>query len=118
MKGVVGDFFKGVPKADAYMIKRVLHNWNEADSIKILKNSVAALNDKKNGRIFVVEKLIPKHLDGSPLIDFSLLSIALGSTPERTLDEFKYIASKASLELEKVIDSGAGVSLMVFKYRY
>jgi hypothetical protein len=33
---VAGDFFQAVPSADAYLLKHILHDWNDAECIDIL----------------------------------------------------------------------------------
>ena len=56
---VAGDFFKSVPAiADAIILKSVIHDWNDARSISILRNCRAAL--PSNGQLLLVERLMPE----------------------------------------------------------
>src|SRR5262249_45993520 len=58
---VPGDFFQRVPGgADAYLLANVLHDWDDADSVRILGAGRAALAN--SGRVLIVERLIPDDL--------------------------------------------------------
>ena len=111
---VGGDFFKAVPRADVYTVKRVMHNWNDENCIKILTNIRDSITDLKNGRILVIDKVMPQKSTKNFLVDSDILSMALGGI-ERTLAEFKEIGDAANLELEQQIDLESGVSILVFK---
>src|SRR4029450_5048333 len=54
---VAGDMFKEVPPADGYMMKMILHDWNDEECIQILSNIYRAA--PQNGRVFVIEHVIP-----------------------------------------------------------
>jgi hypothetical protein len=57
-----GDFFERVPAgADRYLLANVLHDWDDARSIHILRNCRRAM--ARTGRVLIVERLIPE--DGS-----------------------------------------------------
>ncbi len=54
---VAGNFFESVPAgADAYLLKHILHDWDDEHSITILKNCSSAMAE--NGRVLVVEQVI------------------------------------------------------------
>src|SRR5882757_1180187 len=56
---VAGDFFKSVPAiADAIILKSVIHDWNDARSISILRNCHQAL--PSGGKLLLVERLMPE----------------------------------------------------------
>jgi hypothetical protein len=54
---VGGDMFKEVPKADAYGLKRILHDWNDEECIAILENIRRAAAGP--ARVFIMEHLVP-----------------------------------------------------------
>ena len=57
-----GDFFESVPKGgDAYIMKYILHDWDDERSVKILANCRAAMNE--NGKVLVVDNVIPPGND-------------------------------------------------------
>jgi hypothetical protein len=56
---VAGDFFKSVPStAEAIILKSIIHDWNDARSISILRNCREAL--PSNGKLLLVERLMPE----------------------------------------------------------
>ena len=83
---VAGDMFREVPPADAYMVKRVLHDWNDGECLQILSNMHQAA--PKQGRVFVMEQVVPgpdtPHF--SKLFDIHML--VWGTGLERTAEEY------------------------------
>lgn len=83
---VAGDFFTAVPGADLYLLKTVLHDWDDDQCVSILRNCRAAVND--GGRALVVETVVGKigESDFAALSDMAMLAVTNGI--ERDLDEF------------------------------
>ncbi|XP_027172155.1 myricetin O-methyltransferase-like [Coffea eugenioides] len=46
---LAGDMFQSVPRANAILLKRILHDWSDEDRLKILKNCKKAIPEKENG---------------------------------------------------------------------
>ena len=96
-----GSFFEAVPKGgDAYIMKYIIHDWNDEQSMKILANCRAAMNEK--GRVLVVDAVIPPGNDPGwgKLLDINMLIIG---GRERTKPEFAAMFAKAGLKLTRVI---------------
>ncbi|GAA3831212.1 hypothetical protein GCM10022206_82090 [Streptomyces chiangmaiensis] len=53
---VGGDFFEEVPVADLYVLKYILHDWDDDGCVRILKNCRSSLVD--GGRVAVVDQLV------------------------------------------------------------
>ena len=51
-----GDFFKSVPAADAYVMKHIIHDWDDERAIQILKN--CAVHLKPGGRLILIEVVL------------------------------------------------------------
>jgi len=85
-KYVAGDMFDAVPKADAYSLKMILHDWNDQECIEILSNIRKAAN--KPARVFIVEHIVPKHdvHHFSKLFDIHMM--CWGTGQERTEAEY------------------------------
>ncbi|MFF7211863.1 methyltransferase [Streptomyces sp. NPDC008238] len=83
---VTGDFFESVPPADLYLLKMVLHDWNDADCVTILSNCRASA--RPGARAVVVENVIGEiGAPGfEPLADMHMLAMLPGQ--ERDLPEF------------------------------
>ena len=98
---VAGDFFKSVPAADLYVLKQILHDWNDEEATTILSNCAQSMTP--GGRIVIVEMVIPD--DGSPsgaqLMDVNMLAILPGR--ERTQAEYSALLKRAGLRFERLV---------------
>jgi len=96
-----GDFFRSVPAGcDAYILKHVLHDWDDARCETILSRCRDAM--APGGRVLVVEMVVPPP--GVPsfarLIDLEMLTISSNGR-ERTEREFADLFAKAGLSLAR-----------------
>jgi len=97
-----GDFLESVPKGgDLYLLKHIVHDWDDARVSAILRNIRAAM--APNAKLVIVEMLIPD--DGSPspaiLLDLNMLVMLPGR--ERTASEMTALLAGADLVVERVI---------------
>jgi O-methyltransferase/methyltransferase family protein len=95
-----GDFFVGVPKdADAYLMKYIIHDWNDEKSRAILRHCREAM--RPDGRVLVVEHVIAKGNapDWAKLLDVNMLALLTGR--ERTLEQFRALLRSAGLRLRR-----------------
>jgi SAM-dependent methyltransferase len=98
---IPGDFFKEVPRGgDAYILKWVLHDWDDERSIAILKNCHRAM--VPDGRLFVVEAPLPRRNEPSlhKLMDVNMLVMTGGR--ERTEAEYRTLFDAAGFALTRV----------------
>ena len=105
-----GDFFKAVPSGgDAYMMKYILHDWNDEECVKILSNCRAAMN--RDGKVLVVDNVIAPGNDPSwgKLLDIQMLIIG---GRERTKEEFSALFAAAGLKLTKVVPTKCPLSIV------
>jgi O-methyltransferase domain/Dimerisation domain len=91
-----GDFFMSVPEADLYLLKLILHDWNDQQGVEILRRCREAM--LPGGRIMVIEFLIgavnaPAKL--AAFADMTMLLMLPGR--ERSLDEFDLLFASAGL---------------------
>jgi len=78
---IEGDFFESVPSgADTYLFRHIIHDWNDEQSVQILNNCRKVI--PKNGRLLIVEAVVPVGNEPSLAKDFDTL--ALGC-PERSI---------------------------------
>jgi len=106
-----GDFFESVPVgADAYVMKYVIHDWDDERSVRLLRNCRAAM--PSTGRILVVEHVVSpgNRFDWGKLLDINMM-VVLGSK-ERTKEEFRQLFSRAGLRLKRVIRTGSSLSIL------
>lgn len=92
-KYVAGDMFDAVPKADAYSLKMILHDWNDQECIEILSNIRKAANEP--ARVFIAEHIVPKHdvPHFSKLFDIHML--CWGTGQERTEAQYRALLEQA-----------------------
>ena len=97
---VGGDFFESVPQADLYLLKHILHDWDDEACICILKNCRRALRPR--GRIAVIELLLEEIGEPgmAPLYDATMMVLSSGR--ERSLMEFQRLFEAAGLAATKV----------------
>jgi hypothetical protein len=97
-----GNFFESSPKgADAYILKNVIHDWDDDRSTVILKNCREAIPE--NGKLLLVEYVIPSGNDPyfGKLLDIEMLVMLTGR--ERTKQEFEELYQAAGFRLSRII---------------
>jgi hypothetical protein len=103
---VAGDFFEKVPAADLYLLKTVLHDWDDERATTILRNCRASASD--SGRALVVETVVGEI--GKP--DFAVLSdigmLAVTGGMERALAEFDALFAAAGWRRVRTFPVGGG----------
>jgi len=102
-----GDFFKAVPKGDAYIMKHIIHDWDDPEALTILRNIRTQLEGQSNGRVILVESVIPS--DNAPnfgkLIDLEMMLLPGGR--ERTAAEFKSLFERAGFSQMRIVPTQA-----------
>jgi hypothetical protein len=111
---VGGSFFDGVPSGgSAYLLKTVIHDWDDARAAIILANCRKAMTS--GGKLFIVERALPDAGNFAPgpepfLLDLEMLVMTPGGR-ERTRGEFAKLLSDAQFELVKVIPTASPLNL-------
>jgi hypothetical protein len=107
---VSGDFFASVPSAEAYILKHIIHDWDDERSVTILKNIRKAMNP--GAKVLVVESVVPAG-DGphySKLLDLEMLASPGGV--ERTAEEYAALFEQANLRLTRIIPTRSPFSIV------
>lgn len=97
-----GDFFHSVPVGgDLYIISRVIHDWNDKDSIRILRNVRSAI--AAEGRLILLETMLQSDSSSvyPRLSDLNMLLRTGGC--ERTQENYRVLYRAAGFELTRVI---------------
>ena len=105
-----GNFFLSLPEADIFLLKHIIHDWDDDQSILILSNCARALRPK--GRVVLVERVLPESDCGSEasLADLNMLVLLPGR--ERTQREYADLISRAGLRLDRVTDTTSSISVI------
>ncbi|XP_045795457.1 isoflavone-7-O-methyltransferase 9-like isoform X1 [Trifolium pratense] len=103
---VDGDMFTYVPKADAVLLKWILHDWTSKDCIRILKKCKEAVtSDGKRGKVIVIDMVINEKKEDKQLTEIKLLmnvSISCLNGKERTEKEWKKLFIEAGFQDYKI----------------
>jgi O-methyltransferase domain/Dimerisation domain len=108
---VAGDFFASVPKgADAYIMKHIIHDWDDERAIKILSNIREAM--RADGKVLIVETVVPEGNEPhySKLLDLEMLSSPGGA--ERTAEEYRELLAAAGLRLTRIVPTKSPFSIV------
>lgn len=97
-----GDFFVSIPKYKVYTMKWTLHDWKEAEALKILQNIRQSIIDGPNSRLVVLESILADGRSArlSRYADMNMLMAANGL--ERTLNDWEGLAAKSGWRIERV----------------
>jgi orsellinic acid C2-O-methyltransferase len=112
---VAGSFFERVvPGADAYLLKHVIHDWNDKQAAAILKNCREAMPE--HGKLLIVEGVYPARIDqslagrGAAANDVNML-VSTGGR-QRSEDEFRELFAAAGMRLTRVVPTSARVCVI------
>jgi hypothetical protein len=112
---VEGDFFGSVPEGgDAYVLKDIIHDWDEDRALAILRNCHQAMTQHTSrlARLLIVEKVIPPGNApfAGKLTDITMLLIAGGR--ERTTVEYQALLEQAGFTLTKIVPTRSPASVI------
>ena len=108
---VGGSFFESVPAgADAYLMKFIIHDWDDAKSARILANCRDAM--APGGRVLVVDRVMQpgNGTDWSKWLDIQMMVGPGGQ--ERTKAEFAALFASAGLKLVRVHPTASAPSIL------
>lgn len=108
---VAGDFFEAVTAGgDAYIMKHIIHDWDDERSLVILRNCHRAMT--AGGKLLVVEVVIPPGNEPSfgKLMDIEMMLLPGGT--ERTEAEYRELFRAAGFELTRIVPTGSPVSVI------
>ncbi|HKO95542.1 MAG TPA: methyltransferase [Pyrinomonadaceae bacterium] len=108
---VGGDFFASVPAdADGYIMKHIIHDWDDERALKILRNIRNVM--KHDGRVMLVESVITasNQPDLGKLLDIEMLVSPGGK--ERTAKEYDELFARAGLRLTRIVPTQSPYSVI------
>ena len=111
-----GDAFVAVPAgADAYVLKGVIHDWEDKEAIAILRTCRAAMSD--GSKLILIERILPEQIDPDDALtrakfihDINMMVNPGGR--ERTEAEFRNLLSQAGLRLACVLAMPGPLAVM------
>ncbi|MFZ2897634.1 MAG: methyltransferase [Saprospiraceae bacterium] len=106
---VSGNFFESVPAADCMVLKHIIHDWSDENSVRILQRCKAGL--KENGRVLLVENVLQEPFDAITLFYDLHMQVMIGGA-ERTEAEYGELLAAAGLKLNRIIDTPSPVKIV------
>jgi len=107
-----GDLLTHLPEgADIYLLKSVIHDWNDSQSVRILQNCREVL--KENGKVLLVERIMPvRAKQGSALVMLDLRMLMVTGGRERSENEFRALFEFAGLVVRQIIPLPSGFNVI------
>jgi hypothetical protein len=103
---IAGDAFESVPSGgDAYILKWVLHDWDDDSCLRILRNCRETMRD--DTRLLVIERIVPRRAAPAPgdatkfLSDLNMLLLSGGC--ERTEEEYRRLLAAAGFSVRRTV---------------
>jgi hypothetical protein len=114
---VAGDMFRDVPHADAFVLKLILHDWDDASCARILENVCARLD--RGGRVIAIDNVMPPLGDVSDvpqkLLDVNMMLLLPGK--ERTRVEWEALYRGAGLAITAMVPVPDAFNMFVIEGR-
>lgn len=108
---VAGDFFESVPRgASAYLLRHIIHDWDDEKSVAILRNCRAATG--ANARLLIVEGIVPPGNEPSVSKFFDLAMMVLPGGMERTEHEYRQLFTASGFTLKRITPTATWISVI------
>lgn len=110
---VAGDFFESVPGgADVYLLKSVIHDWNDEQSRRILTRCRETMD--REAKLLVLEWIVPERVGPADagIVGTDLNMLVMVGGQERTEREYRELVASAGLRVTRVIPTPAALSLI------
>jgi ubiquinone/menaquinone biosynthesis C-methylase UbiE len=111
---VAGDMFDSVPAANVYIMKHIIHDWEDEKCIRLLQNCHHSM--RGDGRVICVDSVLPPmgNVVGTPakLLDINMLVFIGGR--ERTEDQWSHLYRTAGFQIRSItpIHDNFGTSIV------
>jgi hypothetical protein len=109
---IAGDFWKSVPaEADAYIVKNLIHDYDDIKAQKILSNIHQAI--ASNGKLLVVEMIVPEGNEPSlaKILDVEAMIMTPGAK-ERNAQEYRQLFTESGFEVTRIIPTKSPMSII------
>ena len=106
------DFFHSVPAGgDAYILKHIIHDWDEPRALAILRNIYTAMGGKA-GKVILLEMVMPPGNEPHPAKFLDLEMLTMVSGRERTEAEFRDLFERAGFRMTRIAPTKSPVSVI------
>jgi hypothetical protein len=106
-----GSFFDDpLPRADAYLLMDLLHDWNDDDALRILRAVRTAA--APSARVLIIETLVPEAPGPHFGKTLDIIMLAVTGGRERTCSQFAALLAATGFELERVVATASQYSIV------
>ena len=110
-QAVAGSFFEALPQGkDVYILKHVLHNWDDEQVLQILQNCRAAMATGK--KLLVIEGVITGQASQRAVLLDLMMLVSFASGKLRTEAEFQELLQASGFMIERIIPSQLDISII------
>jgi hypothetical protein len=96
--------------ADVYILKRVIHDWNHEQAVKILTKCREAM--APGGRVLIAETIIREGDAPDPMKFIDAVMLVVTGGAERTKEEYVAMLGEAGLRLDRVHATSRPISVL------
>ncbi len=108
-----GNFFEHIPAgADAYYMQHIIHDWKDEAALKILRNVRQALAGRPDGRLILVDTVMPEDSRPHPAKLLDLIMLMFPGGRERTEREWRDLLAKADFTITRIVPTKAPDSVI------
>ncbi|QDU07466.1 methyltransferase [Gimesia aquarii] len=110
-ESIGGSFFDSIPlTADAYLMRHIIHDWDDEKSLTILRNCHAVMSE--NSKLLIIESVIPPGNEpfAGKFLDLVMMLIPGGK--ERTESEYQTLYNQAGFELTRIVPTKTELSII------
>lgn len=108
---IEGNFFESVPPgADAYLLRHIIHDWSDEQSVQILRNCRAVI--PLHGRVLLVEFAVPAANQASLGKDADMIMLTFPGGMERTEKEYQALFEQSGFRLTKVTKTKTAICVI------
>lgn len=95
---VAGSFFDTIPvRADIFILKRILHDWNDEQAIVLLRNVVAAMDE--DSCLYIIDAIVDECENRALITDIDLRLLTIFGGQERERVDFERLCAQVGLRI-------------------
>ncbi len=111
LKYSAGDFFKSIPEGgDAYLMKSVLHDWNDEKAIHILKNCHQAM--RSDSKLLIIDVVLQEKNKSIYANCMDVLMLTVTGGKERSIESFSEIFETTGFVIENIYPTTTEFSIL------
>lgn len=98
---VAGDFFSEIPSdGEAYLLKSVIHDWDDGSALKILRKCYGAM--RREAKLLIVEPILETTEGKNYAKCMDVLMMAVTGGKERTEEDYRFLLKEAGFKVDSI----------------